>query len=456
MSISTSRIVSVDDLPGPKGWPLVGNLPQLTPSLLHRQFDDWCDEYGKMYRVRMAGQRIVVVSDPDLNREILRDRPGGFRRQSSIESVMDEMGSNGLFSLEGEAWRRRRKLAMPAFNATHLRGFQPTLETITERLHRRWERRSPADIRADLTRFTVDVTAKLTFDYDINTIEQSGDVIQRHLELIFPILNRRLATPFPYWRYVKLPDDRALDRALAALRQDLTAVITRARANLPERPSNFIEALLLAQDGRGEFTDDELFAEALTILIAGQDTTSNAMAWLLYHLAAKPDVQQRIREEIEEIPSVLDRQPYLEAVVAESMRLQPTTPLVGLEAISDTTIDGVAVPAGTWVVVNVQHAGLQPENFSAPETFDPERWLREGPGNHRPDASIPFGSGPRFCPGRGLAMLEIKSVTGMVCRGFDIRRTYGAEPPRDRFHFAVIPTGMRLDLTPRPAGAIRS
>ncbi|MGW5107265.1 cytochrome P450 [Nocardia sp. NPDC004123] len=444
-------MVSVDDLPGPRGWPLVGNLPQLTPSLLHRQFDSWSDEYGAVYRVGMPGRRIVVVSDPELNREILRDRPGGFRRQSAIESVMDEMGSNGLFSLEGEAWRRRRKLAMPAFNATHLRGFQPTLETITERLRRRWEHRSPEDVRAELTRYTVDVTAKLTFDYDINTIEESGDVIQRHLELIFPILNRRLATPFPYWRYVKLPDDRALERALAALRQDLTAVIARARANLPERPTNFIEALLLAQDGRGSFTDDELFAEALTILIAGQDTTSNAMAWLLYHLAGKPEVQQRIREEIAEIPSVLDRQPYLEAVAAESMRLQPTTPLIGMEAIVDRTIAGVHIPAGTWVVVNVQHAGLQAENFSEPHVFDPDRWLNEGPGNHRPDASTPFGSGPRFCPGRGLAMLEVKSVTGMVCRNFDIALPVNSEPPRDRFHFAVIPTGMRLDITPRPA-----
>ncbi|MFE3260682.1 cytochrome P450 [Nocardia sp. NPDC059229] len=444
-------MVSVDDLPGPRGWPLVGNLPQLTPSLLHRQFDSWSDEYGALYRVGMPGRRIVVVSDPELNREILRDRPGGFRRQSAIESVMDDMGSNGLFSLEGEAWRRRRKLAMPAFNAAHLRGFQPTLETITERLRRRWERRSPEDVRAELTRYTVDVTAKLTFDYDINTIEESGDVIQRHLELIFPILNRRLATPFPYWRYVKLPDDRALERALAALRQDLTAVIARARANLPERPTNFIEALLLAQDGRGSFTDDELFAEALTILIAGQDTTSNAMAWLLYHLAGKPEVQQRIREEIAEIPSVLDRQPYLEAVAAESMRLQPTTPLIGMEAIVDRTIAGVHIPAGTWVVVNVQHAGLQAENFSEPHAFDPDRWLNEGPGNHRPDASTPFGSGPRFCPGRGLAMLEVKSVTGMVCRNFDIALPANSEPPRDRFHFAVIPTGMRLDITPRSA-----
>ncbi|MET9491601.1 cytochrome P450 [Nocardia sp. NPDC006630] len=450
MPLSTSRMLSVDDLPGPKGWPLLGNLPQLTPARLHRQFDSWCDEYGLMYRVRMAGQRIVVVSDPELNREILRNRPGGFRRQSSIESVMDEMGSNGLFSLEGEAWRRRRKLAMPAFNATHLRGFQPSLESITDRLRRRWEDRSPDDVRAELTRYTVDVTAKLTFDYDINTIEQSGDVIQRHLELIFPILNRRLGMPFPYWRYVKLPDDRALDRALAALRQDLTAVIARARANLPEQPTNFIEALLLAQDG-GEFTDAELFAEALTILIAGQDTTSNAMAWLLYHLAGNPAAQQRIREEVAQIPSVLDRQPYLEAVAAESMRLQPTTPLLAMEAIEDTTIDGVAVPAGTWVIVNVRHAGLQAQNFSAPQTFDPDRWLREGPGNHRPDTALPFGSGPRFCPGRGLAMLEIKSVTSMVCRNFDISLPPDAEPPSDRFHFAVIPTGMRVNVTPRTA-----
>ncbi|WP_330257652.1 cytochrome P450 [Nocardia sp. NBC_00565] len=323
----------MDELPGPSRWPLLGNLPQMRPSLLHHQFDEWCDEYGPLYQLRMPGRRIVVVSDPDLNREILRDRPGGFRRQSAIESVMDEMGSNGLFSLEGDAWRLRRRLAMPAFNAAHLRSFHPTLETITGRLRRRWEQHSPKDIRGDLTRYTVDVTAKLTFDYDINTIEQSGDIIQRHLELIFPLINRRINSPVPYWRYVKLPGDRALERALAALRTDLAAVIGRARANSPQQPTNFIEAFLLAQDDSASFTDDELFAEALTILIAGQDTTSNAMAWLLYHLAGNPAVQERIRDEVTEIPSALGRQPYLEAVVVESMRLRPTTPIVGLEAV---------------------------------------------------------------------------------------------------------------------------
>ncbi|MBF6330781.1 cytochrome P450 [Nocardia transvalensis] len=449
MSTTTSRELSLTELPGPGGWPLVGNLPQLWPTLLHRRLEEWAGEFGSLYRVDMAGKPVVVVSDPDLIREVLRDRPSGFRRQSVIESIMDEMGSNGLFSLEGDAWRRRRKLAMPAFNAGHLRGFHPTLETITERLRRRWLSLPPTDIRADLTRYTVDVTAKLTFDYDINTIEQSGDVIQQHLELIFPTINRRMATPFPYWRYVKLPADRALDRALAAIRRDLDEVIARARQNLPESPTNFIEALLLAPDGNETFTDDELFAEALTILVAGQDTTSNAMAWLLYHLAGHPEVQQRIRDEVAEIPSALERQPYLEAVAAESMRLRPTTPLIGLETVRDTVLGGAAIPAGTWVIINVQHPGLQEENFSDPLTFDPDRWLRDGGGNHRPEASTPFGSGPRFCPGRGLALLEIKNVVSMVCRTFDVRLPAGAQPPKDRFHFATIPIGMRLDLIPR-------
>ncbi|WP_329405252.1 cytochrome P450 [Nocardia vinacea] len=451
MSVSISPAKTVDDLPGPSRWPLLGNLPQMRPSLLHRQFDEWCDEYGPLYQLKMPGRHIVVVSDSDLNREIFRDRPGGFRRQSAIESVMDEMGSNGLFSLEGEAWRLRRKLAMPAFNASHLRGFHPTLETITGRLQRRWERQSPKDIRADLTRYTVDVTAKLTFDYDINTIEQSGDIIQRHLELIFPLINRRINSPLPYWRYVKLPDDRALERALGALRTDLTGVISRARANLPAAPTNFIEAFLLAQDGSTSFTDDQLFAEALTILIAGQDTTSNAMAWLLYHLAGNPAVQERIRDEVAEIPSALDRQPYLEAVVAESMRLRPTTPIVGLEAAVDTTIAGVHIPAGTWVIVNVQHASLQEKNFEDALRFDPDRWLRTEHGTHRPEVSTPFGAGPRFCPGRGLAMLEIKNVAGMVCRNFEVRLPAGAQAPKDRFHFAVIPIDLDLELVRRPA-----
>ncbi|MGV9818280.1 cytochrome P450 [Nocardia xishanensis] len=452
MSAPLRAPMSLLDLPGPDGWPVLGNLPQLTPTRLHRQLDDWCAEYGSVYRLSMPGRRLVVVGDPELSKEILRQRPATYRRQSSIESIMSEMGSNGLFSSEGEAWRRRRRLAMPGFNAAHLTRFHTELELITERLRRRWLAASPEDVRADLTRYTVDVTAKLTFDYDINTLEQSGDVIQQHLEHVFPMLNRRLNIPLPYWRWVKLPADHALDRALEALRTEVNTVVARARTAAPQQPTNFIEAFLLAHDGGESFTDDELFAEALTILIAGQDTTSNAAAWLLYHLASEPEAQERIREEISRIPSTLDRQPYLEAVVAESMRLQPTTPLLLMEAVHDTVLRDIALPAGTWVLVNVRYPGLREENFADPHRFDPERWLRDADGRaHRPDVAIPFGSGPRFCPGRGLAMLEVKSVAAMTCRTFDFRLPDGVPPPDDRFHFAVIPVGLRLDLAPRPA-----
>ncbi|MFF0545898.1 cytochrome P450 [Nocardia thailandica] len=449
MSASLRLPASVAGLPGPAGLPLLGNLHQLTPTKLHRQLDDWCAEFGPLYRMSMPGRQAVVVGDPELSQEILRRRPSDFRRQSTIESIMSEMGSDGLFSSEGAAWRRRRRLAMPAFNAAQLTRFAPTLEEITGRLRRRWTAASPDDIRADLARYTVDVTAKLTFDYDINTLEQSGDVIQRHLEHIFPMLNRRLNIPFPYWRYVRLPADRALDRALAALRTEVDAVIARARVQAPAEPTNFIEAFLLADDNGEKFSDDELFAEALTILIAGQDTTSNATAWLLHHLAGRPEIQRRIREEVAAEPSPLRAQPYLEAVIAESMRLQPTTPLMLMEAIADTHLGELAVPAGTWLVVNVSHAARQPDAFGDPEVFDPDRWLTPGERAHHPEVSIPFGSGPRFCPGRGLAMLEIKSVIGMACTDFDITVPAGAPPPDDRFHFAVIPVGMRLDLTPR-------
>lgn len=425
----------------------------MTPTKLHRQLDAWCDQYGALYRLSMPGRQIVVVGDPDLSRDVLRRRPSAFRRQSTIESIMREMGSNGLFSSEGEAWRRRRRLAMPAFNATQLTHFAPTLEQITERLRRRWSAASSHDVRDDLARFTVDVTAKLTFDYDINTLEQSGDVIQRHLEHIFPMLNRRLNIPFPYWRYVRLPADRELDRALAALRSEVDTVIARARADVPAEPTNFIEAFLLAGADGEKFSDEELFAEALTILLAGQDTTSNATAWLLHHVASQPVVQQRIREEVAHSPNPLSSQPYLEAVIAESMRLQPTTPLLLMEAVEDTVLGALALPAGTWVVVNVSHASKQPSAFAEPAAFDPRRWLEPDGRTHRAEVSIPFGSGPRFCPGRGLAMLEIKSVVAMACRDFDIVVPESAPPPDDRFHFAVIPVGLQLALIPRLAAS---
>src|ERR1700736_2951498 len=273
LSRGPARIVAkrtLDDLPGPRGLPFLGNIHQLDLTKLHLTLERWAAQYGPVYLFKMGSARVVALLDPKWCDQVLRARPETFTRVSGIAPVSSEMGADGVFSAEGDAWRPQRRLAMLALAQRHLRDLYPKLQTVTTRLKKRWERLAdagaPVDVVDELKRFTVDVTTLVTFGHDVNTVERGDDVIQRKLELVFPAVNRRLFALFPTWRLVRLPRDRRLDRALAEVRAWLGDLVGAERARLAaepgraEKPSNFLEAMLSARDDDGRpFPDDVIF-----------------------------------------------------------------------------------------------------------------------------------------------------------------------------------------------------
>src|SRR6267154_2147248 len=206
-------------IPGPPAWPLVGNLLQVELPRMHAQLEAWADRYGPLYRLRLGWRNALVVSHPELIAAMLRDRPDGWRRMQAMQAVIREMGSHGLFSAEGDDWRRQRRLVMAAFDPGHLRSYFPSLLRVTERLKGRLDaaarERESIDLQRVLMRYTVDVSAGLAFGIDMNTLQDRGDALQSHLDKVFPMFARRITAAFPLWRYFKLPSDRAFDRHLA-------------------------------------------------------------------------------------------------------------------------------------------------------------------------------------------------------------------------------------------------
>ena len=456
---------SFTELPGPRGLPLVGNLLQLDLKQLHRVLEGWCNEFGPIYTFKLGRKPVVVVADPEQIQAILRQRPKVYRRVGTIESVFKEMGITGVFSAEGDDWKRQRRLTAHALDAGHLRQFFPALIKVTERLKNRWNRtadsQAPADVQQDLMRYTVDVTTSLAFGYDMNTLEKEGEVIQDHLEKIFPMINRRINAPFPYWRYLRLPADRALDKALVAIREAINGFIVRTKERLaqsPElaaHPTNFLEAMLGARDeGETAFTDEEVYGNVLTLLLAGEDTTANTLAWMIHLMIEHPGVQARMRMEAVEVVgnagmlsqlADTERLPYIDAVTQETMRLKPVAPVLFLEPIEDVEIAGVAIPKNTAVMLPTLHGPMQEAHFGGAAQFRPERWLEAATPSacpHNTKAFVPFGGGPRFCPGRQLAMVEIKTVMAMLCAGFEIGRMDHPEPVREVFSFTMMPENL--------------
>jgi cytochrome P450 len=461
------------DLPGPSPLPFFGNALAIDKTSVHLQFAAWAERYGACYRLRIGRRNLLVISDHAVIASVLRDRPQRFRRPRNHGSIVREMGfDDGLFFANDEVWKRQRRMVMAALDPGHVKAFLPMLVTVAGRLRDRWRRAAQTgvefDLQADLMRYTVDIVAGLAFGTDVNTLGSDDDVIQRHLNRIFPALNRRVIAAFPYWRYVKLPADRALDRSVREVKSAIERFIAAARERLNaeparrERPTNRLDAMIVAADASGEpAADADVAGNVFVMLVAGEDTTANTLTWLLEFLHLHPAAMARARDEVARVVPDLERVTladiaqlrFVDACIQETLRLRPVAPLLPSQAVADTTVGDVEVPADTFVVALMRRDTLDPRHFREPTTFLPERWLEERPDDASSPArvSMPFGAGARLCPGRYLALVEMKIAIAMLLAEFEIVRvgTADGSPARELMNFAMAPAGLRMRLAPR-------
>lgn len=469
-----------DSLSGPRGWPLVGNLLQLQTSRMHQQLEAWCDTFGPIYKLQLGSRPVVVVADHEAVAALLRDRPDGLRRTSKLEDIWVEMGLlPGLFGANGDVWRRQRRMVMGSFDPAHVKRYFPSMLAVTQRLGGRWAKAAAADtaidLQADLMRYTVDTIAGLAFGSAVNTLESDGDVIQQHLDKLFPAVFKRILSPLPYWRWVKLPADRRLQRSVAAVNEAVAGFIQQARARLaaePERrnqPGNLLEAMLVAADEPGSGIDDNQVAgNVLTMLLAGEDTTANTLAWMIELLWRHPVALARASEEVRRVCADQSAAPtleqmaqldFVEACAHETMRLRPVAPLLPLQTLREMSIAGVVVPANRVVMSVMRRDSVSDAHVPNAAAFEPERWLTDGDSANSVVASatspkrisMPFGAGPRICPGRYLALLEMKMAIALLLGRFDILSvgTASGQPAAEQLAFTMMPVGLRMRLRER-------
>jgi cytochrome P450/nitrite reductase/ring-hydroxylating ferredoxin subunit len=474
---SATRIAatrSLDDLPGPKPLPLIGNLHQLNPTKAHLILEEWAARYGSIYQFWMGRRRIVATTEPALIEEVLRARPETFRRPENQDRIFSELGIKGVFNAEGEVWRRQRKLSVAALAQRNLHRLFPNIQTVARRLKTRWERSASAgetlDVAEELERFTVDVTMLLVFGHDANTVEQGDDVIQSELEVILPGISRRFFAFVPTWRYVQTPSDRRLKRALVNVRAWLGGLVAEARTRLKTEPkraqksSSFVEAMVTTRDENGRpFSDDVIMSNLLTLLVAGEDTTAFTLAWAIHQLCDSPQWTSEIRREADEIVGativagshdIAGRLVCAGAVASETMRLRPVGPISFADANVNTSLGDYIVPKETAVLALLRPAALDRANFFDPLAFRPERWLDDSIRPHNVSAYMPFGSGPRMCPGRSLALLEMKTLLSMLYKNFDVERVGASADVSELYGFTMSPAGLRVRLRSRRNEAV--
>jgi len=450
-------------IPGPKGNLITGNLSEIQFEQFHQYVKKNAKKYGSVYRLSFVHKPVIVFSDPEVVKSILKKRPNKFRRISSIQTVFSELGINGVFSSEGEQWKIQRQMMNQAFKTSQIKHYYPIVTKTTERLcaiiSRIAKDQESIDIQLLLQRYTVDITTNLAFGYDVNSLSNDNSKLQKMLNIVFPMLSERIKAPFPYWRYFKLAKDKQLEESIKYIKHESEKFIKTAEENIQhgEAPANILEAMIIARDEEGNsFTQEQLISNILTLLLAGEDTTANTLSWIIHYLTEYPEYQDKIYVEINEKlattdlrhPNSLDDFPFLSAVIQEAMRLMPVAPFIYLENISTENIAGYQIPAGTMLVMLLSQTGHDETEFNKPENFKPERWINMSTENQKKYAKelMHFGGGARLCPGMQLSFVEIKYALIALFKQFTFTKSDTNQKTQDYFAFTVTPNNLKVNV----------
>jgi cytochrome P450 len=418
--------------PGPKGRPVIGNLPSWARDPLG--FLTRCSrEYGDVVRLGFPGPPAYLISHPDGVEYVLVKNNRNFVRDRYSRGELGILG-NGLLVNEGESWRRHRRLAQPAFHRRRVEAFGETMVSFTERMLDGWADGETRDVHAEMMHLTLEIVAKTLFDTDIS---REAEGVGRSLSAIMARSSGQGSSVFLRMLPDSIPTPANLAYRRATRRLDgLIHALVEERRKSGADAGDLLSMLLRAEDEDGKgMGDRQLRDEAMTIILAGHETTAIALSWTWYLLGMHPDVEARLSAELEEVlggraPTVEDlpRLRYADAVIKESMRLYPPAWAVGREALADCEIGGYRVAAGTQLLISQYVIQRDGRFFRDPETFDPDRWTDGSTEGLPPYAYFPFGGGPRLCIGSGFAKMEAVLLLATVAQRFRLELVSGRPP----------------------------
>ncbi|MGB8356332.1 MAG: cytochrome P450 [Chthoniobacteraceae bacterium] len=368
-------------------------------------------EYGNIVHFRIGFERIYLINEPDLIREVLVTNHKNFRKGRGLERVKRVLGE-GLLTSEGQHHLHQRRMMQPSFHREKIAGFARQMSAEAERLMAGWRDGQEVDIAKEMGRLTLRIVGRTLFGSDVDGI---ADEVSRSLTAMMESFYM-LMLPFPAL-IERLPLPRI--RRMMAGRKRLAGIIyglIDARRKAGAEGDDLLSMLLQAQDTEGDghrMTDEQVHDEAMTIFLAGHETTANAMAWTWYLLTQNPAVESKLHEEVdrvlqERLPEAADYPAlgYVEKVVSESMRVYPPAWLVARRAIAEQKLGGYTLPAQALVMASQWVTHKDARYFADPLRFDPERWTAEFKAGLPKFAYYPFGGGPRQCIGEGFAWME--------------------------------------------------
>ena len=392
--------------PGPSDDPPGSNLYAMRRDPLEF-FSRLAREYGDIVRFRLGDHPhdLYLLNHPDYIREVLVAQDRSFSKWFSVERIKEVLG-DGLFVSEGEVHMRQRRLAQPFFHRERIASYAEQMSALAVRLRARWQAEAAVDVCSEMNWLAMMIVASTLFGANIeHEAEEIRDALSEILD--------------QFERSVLPAADRAdFENALGRLDAAVYRIIQERRATGEDR-GDLLSMLLLAQDedDGGRMTDLQVRDEAMTIFLAGHETSANAMAWSWYLLAQHPEVEARFHAELDavlkgraprmdDVPSL----PVTGRIFSEALRMYPPLWAIGRRALEDCEIGGYPILKGSVVLLSSYVTQRDARWFPEPTKFDPERWTPEARATRPKFSYFPFSAGSRACLGEAFASME-----GVLC-----------------------------------------
>lgn len=449
-------------LPGPHATPLLGWRGNVIP--LYRDpisaLGGLYRTYGSIVGLPRTNPAFVCAFGPACNHQLLSDAETFHSKPFEHIPIPAESGAQtldtGLLSMNGAYHKQQRRLMMPAFHRKHIEGYCATMVAMTEQALARWRSMQMLDMASEMQHLTMDTALKALFGLDGGVATRElADIIRQ----LFGLLSSAGVALFPhdlpgtpYRRLLRLSDEVVVR---------VQGLISQKRATL-SRGDDVLTTLIDARDEDGTaMTDRELIGQAYLLFVAGHETSSNALTWMLFLLAQHPQVMADLHDELRSVlggaaPTIeqFAQLPLLERVVKESLRLLPPAAFGTRKAVLPFRMGPYDLPAGTSLIYSQYVTHRIPELYADPQRFWPERWGHCDPS---PYEYLPFGAGPRMCIGATFALTEIKIVLAMLLQRYRLsvvphalidRRMSVTLSPRHGMPMRIVPQDRCFDKTP--------
>ncbi|XP_077977326.1 cytochrome P450 3A29-like [Glandiceps talaboti] len=468
------------DIPGPKPVPFAGNMFQVfQPKGMHEVINDWKEQYGNLYGMYFGREPFLVVSDLDLLRDILVKKFYCFtnRREATI---CQEPLSSGLGALRDKKWKYVRTVLTPAFSVSKLKQLSLLVkhcnDVLMKNLQTAADKDKVIDFKEMFGAYSNDCVLSTAFGVEVDSqnepentfvknIKKMLNAISMNLLLIlrifFPFLRPLLdflnlkVIPVDLMNYFVASTNQTIDlrKSEANPRQDLLQLMLNAHNEVKDED--------LEGEERVKLTNNEILGQSLTFYLAGYETTSTMLSYAVYLLATNTDIQERLREEIDTVMQNYDspgyeaqqQMKYLDQVCCETLRLYPPAISTDRQCNEDCLIgrDCIFIPKGMNIHIPIWAVHHDPDVYTDPDTFDPDRFSQEKKQSLHPYAWLPFGGGPRICLGMRLAMMEAKFSLVEILRNFTIETCSETEIPPEvgKKGFLSPVNGIKLKLKKR-------